>query len=386
MSVDKFKFVSPGVFVNEIDNSRVSRAPEEMGPAIIGRSLRGPIMRPVKIDSYSDFTEMFGEPVPGTAGGDVWREGNKTAPTYAAYAAQAYLRNSGAVTFVRLGGFQHEQAIAGSDGEAGWKMNNAYGLFVMPISQSSSNVYVTNGAVDAPLAAIIYTNGVNYGLTGKPLSGSTESVTGQLGQWVRANGNSLEFKMVVGGQQKVINFDKNSKKYVRSVLNTNPILTNSNITTNTEDYFLGETFKTFVEEKLGKLNGSNYAACLVKLGNYLEFANFREGAKAAETGWIVSQHKGSPAAFQTGSTGEYPVQKLFKLVGLSEGEWNSQNLKISIEDIKQPPNEYVKFGSFTVSIRKMEDNDLTPSYLERFVNVNLDPSSENYIARQIGNK
>jgi len=29
MSVSKFRFVSPGVFVNEIDNSQLPRLPEE---------------------------------------------------------------------------------------------------------------------------------------------------------------------------------------------------------------------------------------------------------------------------------------------------------------------------------------------------------------------
>jgi len=384
MSVDKFRFVSPGVFTNEIDNSRLPRAPDAIGPAIIGRSQRGPILRPVRVESFSDFTDIFGEPVAGGVGGDVWRDGNRTAPTYAAYAAQAYLKNSGGLTFVRLGGYENDNAETA--GAAGWKTNNAYGLFVMPIS-GSGDIFTTDGAADAVLSAIVYADasGTDFGLVGKELSGSAQSTSSQ-NKWIRATGNQLEFKIVVGGEEKVINFDKNSKKYIRSVLNTNPILTNDSITTSPEEYFLGETFGTFVEEKIGSIAGSNFAACLVKLASgSCDFGNFKEEAQNAESGWVVSQHKGATGSFAA-VDGEYPVQKLFRFVGLSEGEWNSQNLKISIEDIKEPPNQYVKFGSFTVSIRKMSDNDMTPQYIERYTNLSLDPSSENYIAKKIGDK
>ncbi len=393
MSVDKFRFVSPGVFVNEIDNSQLPRTPEEVGPVIIGRALRGPVMRPVRVSSFSDFIEVFGEPVAGGIGGDVWREGNKTAPTYGAYAAQAYLRNSGPVTFVRLAGYENPNKTAG--GEAGWEVSTAYGLFVAPISSSVTDVYSMPSTV-ASLAAIIYANGAatNYGLSGKPLSGSTESVVNAQNTWVRVQtGGNLELKVVVGGVSSSVNFDENSKKYIRSVLNTNPVITNTEIVedgSNTyNDYFLGETFKTWVEDNAGSVAGNDFAAVLVKLNGAgaVNFANHEVEASDAETGWIVSQHKGVSGSFTANATtGKYPVQELFKFVGLTEGEWNSQNLKISIEDIKEPPNEFVKYGSFSVSVRKLEDSDLTPVYVERFTNLSLDPASENFISKKIGDK
>ena len=65
MSVKKFKFVSPGIFINEIDNSHLPKSPQGIGPIIIGRSERGPAMRPVQVDSFSDFVELYGNPVAG---------------------------------------------------------------------------------------------------------------------------------------------------------------------------------------------------------------------------------------------------------------------------------------------------------------------------------
>ena len=50
MAARKFKFVSPGIFLREIDNSRIPRVPEAVGPVIIGRTRRGPSLVPVKVN------------------------------------------------------------------------------------------------------------------------------------------------------------------------------------------------------------------------------------------------------------------------------------------------------------------------------------------------
>ena len=47
MSAKKFKFVSPGVFLSEIDNSQLPKEPGGIGPVIIGRTRRGPALKPV---------------------------------------------------------------------------------------------------------------------------------------------------------------------------------------------------------------------------------------------------------------------------------------------------------------------------------------------------
>ena len=150
MSVKSFKFVSPGIFVNEVDNSQLPRLPDEMGPVIIGRAERGPGMVPVKINSFSEFVETFGEPIAGAEATDGWRQGNRIGPTYGAFAAQAYLRNGSPITFVRLLGEAHPDA-AGDPNKAGWKMPQAHGIF-LSTSASLANDNTTR------LAGIIYTN------------------------------------------------------------------------------------------------------------------------------------------------------------------------------------------------------------------------------------
>ena len=110
MSERKFKFVSPGVFIREIDNSQLAKSPGAVGPVIIGRTERGPAMRPIRVNSMSEYVEIFGNPVAGGDVADAWRTGTPSGPTYAAYAAQAWLKNNNSATIVRLLGTHHTEA------------------------------------------------------------------------------------------------------------------------------------------------------------------------------------------------------------------------------------------------------------------------------------
>ena len=56
MPVDSFRFVSPGVFINEIDQSQVARSSGgASGPVIFGVAEKGPALVPTKISSFSEF-------------------------------------------------------------------------------------------------------------------------------------------------------------------------------------------------------------------------------------------------------------------------------------------------------------------------------------------
>ena len=156
MSIKSFKFVSPGVFINEIDNSFIPKTADVIGPVVIGRSAYGQALRPTKVDSFSEFIENFGYPIAGGRGADVSRNGNNIGPTYGPFAAQAYLNSKvGPITFVRLLGAQHDDAATA--GKAGWSTANlntsvasnggAYGLLIVPSASIGTVVTGTLAAV-----------------------------------------------------------------------------------------------------------------------------------------------------------------------------------------------------------------------------------------------
>ena len=171
MPVDSFRFVSPGVFINEIDQSQISTTTTiGAGPVIFGVAEKGPSLVPTRVSSFAEFVEIFGDPIPGSAANsDVWRNGNYTNPTYGAYAAQAYLANGSPLTFVRLVG---DQESGGT--KAGWTIPRlataagglqssagaSYGLFIVGTGSSAVAGDVARASAgEGMLAAVFHLTG-----------------------------------------------------------------------------------------------------------------------------------------------------------------------------------------------------------------------------------
>ena len=55
------KIVSPGVFTNEIDQSFLPATPGLTGAAIVGPTVKGPVLTPTVVNSYSEYVRLFGE-------------------------------------------------------------------------------------------------------------------------------------------------------------------------------------------------------------------------------------------------------------------------------------------------------------------------------------
>ena len=402
MSVKKFKFVSPGVFTKEIDNSQLPAADRPAGPAIVGRLPQGPAMEPVKVNSFSEYVEVFGNPVPGKATGDVWRDGNYQGPTYAAYAAQAYLRNSDdAITVVRLAGQENPDA-EDLVGAAGWGTANmstdyrtaggAYGLY---ICQSGS------GAQEGYLAAVWYfPSGGAVSLTGS--LAATTAETGGVGGLFKAAADvgsskgpdfqaAIHDNNVAGTElyKTTFNFDPASRTFIRKVFNTNPqstgdIIPASTFSNGEELYWLGETYESFIQKQidLGNLTDTAYAVIL-PFDNITK-SNYNFDATNASTGWFFSQDVSTDYASWTAER----MQKLFKFHALEPGKWVQDNIKISIQDLTYSRNVTgaSPYGTFTVILRRADDTDNIVETVERFSNCSLNPLADNYIAKKIGDK
>lgn len=407
MPAKDFKFISPGVFINEIDNSQLPQAPGMVGPAIIGRAQQGPGLIPTTVNSFQEFVQKFGTPVAGATNDDVFRNGNTVGPTYAAYAAQAWLRNNSPITFVRLVGKEDDNAVttgAENDGAAGWQtagtdptttsaMGGAYGLFVIQSSSAGGALPTGN------LAAIWYVNSGSIALSGTWFKDNddgsggelvtTSELTASTNKWFPSTAAGT-WKAVVRSNDAVqleteFNFDMSSENFIRKVFNTNPILTNTDVTVAAaqEKYWLGESFEDEVNNILTDSDGDNQYAFIAPLDSGSANAgNMRRDYSDPKTGWFISQDLTSDTAtYDAGN-----MQKLFRLVARNTGRWASKNIKVSIGDIRAPSDDFNSYGTFSVIIRAMNDTDNRPKILEQFNNCNLNPQSENYVARKIGNK
>ena len=331
-------------------------------------------MRPVQVDSFSDFVEMFGEPHPGGEATDAWRNGNKIAPTYAAYAAQAWLKNSSTINVVRLLGKEHQDKITG--GEAGWRASDES---VIPATTNSAGggaygLWVFNGSgttETGSLAAVWYLQTGSIELTGT-FDGKPEYVASSNGTFtahLSGSGLSKNIKF---------NLDPTSKDYIRKVFNTNPTILD------TEKYWLGETF-----ERTHEMMGVTSSAYGVILGlqqgtgtgakkHHNRNNSFEQSETGGgQTGWFVPQSLESTVNFDN-------LKKLFKIHDLGHGEWSQNNLKISIANIKHSQDEFNLYGTFDVLVRRISDTDKAPIVLERFSGCNLNPNSLDYLGRKIG--
>ena len=401
MSIDKFRFVSPGVQVAEIDQSRRTRPAADPGPVIIGRFERGPTMRPTKIDSLNELEEIFGRTITGRESGDISRNGNYSAPSYAAFAANAWLANNGGATIVRLVGKHHESKEA--TGKAGWTntvseaasgRGGAWGLWVLP-SASVKN------AMTGTLGAIFYCEGD----TGVTLSGSFfgdphalegaatafKFTDGNIRARVRTTiGHALHVSGTVDDDQ-MFNFNPASRLFIRKVFNTTPHATNTDVTKATDDnykrYWLGETFEDRVQEMIAAHgDGSNLIAWTAPIvsGSVADYHDHQIEAQPSKTGWVIAQDESANhAAYSAGS-----MQKLFRIVTLEEGEWSQRNLKISIRNIRLANASLGTdgYGTFDVLVRKIRDTDAAPDVVETFTGLDLNPASPNYIGARIGDQ
>ena len=404
MSVKSFKFVSPGVFINEIDNSFIPKSAEAFGPVVVGRATRGLAMTPVKVQSYSEFVTMFGDTVPGNGGGDISRDGNYQSPMYGTYAAKAFLRaNVAPLTYVRLLGTDDDNATTA--GVAGWKTekqassnvtNNggAYGLFVFP----SASVTHTGSVGTGSLAAVWYLDqhasiqlsGTLYNkATAGAYSSNNTAGTGR----VLSNDSGYLFTAILSsslqGERKVkFGFDDSAETFIRKRFNTNPQLCSTAgafyPSASAVRYWLGETYEQTLRD--------DSAVGVAAYGVILPIAKnsdgtvgphaLRQSSREATAGWFIGQDLSGVTGSYTGEA----MQKLFRLKGRGHGEWLHKNCKVTIEKLRQSNTTTTDYGTFSVVIRQLTDTDNRVVVLERYDNCTLDPTSPNFVARKIGDK
>jgi len=408
MSVKSFKFVSPGVFINEIDNSFIPKSADVIGPVVVGRATRGLAMQPVTVESYSDFVEMFGDTVPGFGGGDIYRDGNYQSPMYGTYAAKAFLdANVAPLTYIRLLGQEtttgNGDAATTPAAAAGWRTtqapNNvpssnggAYGLWLFTSGGNTDKILGTGS-----LAAIWYIDDGAITLSGTVYGGSIRThednsvnaySTGANNVLIGTDSESL-FTVVASGtfgpELKIrFGFDDTSPNFIRKKWNTNPQLVSGATFYTPESAvggWLGETFEQELRDR-GFTSGS--LGCIMAISNETTTGPWKMHPQAsyeARTGWFISQDLETPAAYVP-----FRKQKLFRLVGRGHGEWLHKNCKVSITNIKASTTTVTDYGTFSILIRSLSDTDNNVQVIERFDNLNLDPTSPNYVARVIGDK
>ncbi len=318
------RIVSPGVFTRENDLSFLAQGVGEIGAAFIGPFKQGPAFIPTIVRTQSEFEETFGTP-DGTY--------------YTEYAVQRYLQEAGSATIVRVGGIGGYHQVA-------------------PLGILASGSLSSGRKIIGVLYSTAYGNkGVGFAVGATNISSSLEG-----------GGN-----FVVSGL--LSSASAFSTGISASIINT---ATNDIADTFGESVFGAKAAYVYKYFENAALNftGSNTDGATAVISE-LNLPTQKYGdISAAETPWVVSQKDDNNTRYD-----------LFKFVTLGHGTTYNTKFKVGISNVKAAGEDgSTDYSTFTVTIRSHSDTDKRKVVLETFNNVNLDPSSPNYIAKKIGDR
>ena len=388
----KFDFISPDIVVREVDLSELPPEPSDDGILIIGQAKQGPAMKPIRVNNLDDLEAVFGSPYGGDRTGDIWRNGNTANPTYGMFAAQAWLAsNTSPVTYVRLAG--EETGAAYTNGKAGWDLGGlqhstnasevvtAYGLWMVPSASS--------GTANGTLAGIFYTKGASLTLSGT-IAGTTDT-TSSVGTMIACIDKNAAFKVQVydGSTTEDLKFNMTvgSKGFIREVCNTDPHKLISGQKSQTKKYFLGETFETDISDVVLSVGSSSIGevyGILLPLAEEDDtdagWVDHVRSVTAAKTGWFIGNDL-APTV-DTGSYSASDMPKLFRFHSLIEGEEFQKRYctRLKVNSVANP-SDINAYTNFQVQVYDMKSGQVAEEF-----GCDLNPNSENYIAKVIGDQ
>jgi hypothetical protein len=374
-------FKSPGFFEREIEViKRPTVVSDETPVAIIGTSERGPAFVPITVSTRDDFEQVFGVT-------------NKKMP--ATQAAYEFFENQGsAIQFCKtLGSGLKDEENAGfivTPVEAGSTILGNYTILAASITSSTQTGSTING-YDLTAGGDLSDATTNKVVVGGIIAGKdyltkigdiTATTIGDLSA-VTFNATSSDsiaiaaslsdFKIAFKHDSDAnknkgpwkVSLDPSKENYISKVLNTNPLLLDE------EGYVLYKHYPQETSivkfEKVTLLSG-------VDLSNSKKLGDHSNRFTTPASPMFISQPF---------SGKEYD---LFKFESLDDGEYAAGKYKISITNLFASTDPNNKFGNFTVVVRDLKDTDKDQIVYETFSNCNLDPNSDNFIAKVIGDK
>ncbi len=404
-------FKSPGFYDREIDLSARTVEPSGIPAAIVGTSQKGPAFVPVTLGSFSDFQSKFGELNPKFV---------------APYAVEKWLDNRFSATFVRVlgAGANSTQAhfdatrtkgtvtnagftISGSAVGAGDLRYKGSTQFVvakhvvtgtevygLPMFSDNSSYFTTGSATDVYLVrAMIFTA---YDTRVMVMSAS-DTFSGALDDFATLDSASTsatykKFKLVLSSSSgssfgntdgyaglriMTASLNPSSPDYIAKILNTDPEKFETERHVLYCDFAVDDEVASVstASNCVGVVSGSSNTSANsgdTSLTLRDAFGRFDTRFTTPKTPWFISQPFGST---------EY---NLFYFESLDDGAYANQKYKISVAALRASSDPKNLFGTFTVLVRDFNDTDVEPRVIEQFNNVSLDPNSDSYIAKVIG--
>jgi len=337
------RIVSPGVFTEEKDLSFLPQGIAEIGPAIVGPTLRGPAFTPTVITSVSDFNKKFG-PIGGKQ------------PYYAGITAQRMLDNGApSVTIVRvlgIGGYSVDAInISVAAGENAGKVlatlapSNKASAGTGDLSQTKiANSTVATHVLAAASNLATGSSDINIFISGSDVAG--EKVEG-----FRVDGSTSAISDLAGDTQNSAyvykNYNGSGAIPMHATASVSSSLHTLNLSGGSQGY------------------GANGDA-----GSWTGNSSY----SVARTPYIQSQKFGSAK------------KNLFRVYTRGAGAEMNTSYHIAIQNVKAAGNSNVApgYAQFDLVVFQYDSDQNTYSAVETFSGLSFDPDSNSYIVNQIG--
>ena len=375
-------FKSPGFFPREVELQQKPLEPFGTPATVIGTAQKGPAFVPVLLGQWRDFLVTFGDTNEDMIG---------------PYAVREFLRNATAAVYMRVlgGGTATVDATNGTVSNAGFRITGSSikdgsVQFLCGYHSDTTNSgflgQASGSASDQSaglVRAVIFNSGSKQRIYVGDITDGDDPVTLVLNDtatttatdkfhlylydaslaWTGGNVSGKSYIRKLTGS-----LNPSDSDYVGNILNTDPEQFDS------ERHLLYLDFPVDVERSSATLRAVEILSGSQASGFGVKFGDFRKRYTTPQSPYVISQRFG---------TKKYD---LFYTEALSDGAWANDNIKISVSNIRKPVSDTELYGTFNLVVRKFDDTDSNPIILEQHTNLTLDPSSENYIVRRIGDK
>jgi uncharacterized protein len=318
--------LSPGVIAIENDQSFISQQPVQAGTAIIGPAVKGPVGIPTIVTSYSDYVNKFGS---------VFVSGSQTFSFFTSISAYNFFQNGGSSLLVT-------RVVSGSFTPATSSL--------IPTSTAATSASVSldltyiSSSVESVGSSSFDVNGITFFFTGSNVANTPTVIYVNTSSFAASNVTDY-----VTTSSIIFTFSSSVAPYSASLLNISSSVASPNIT----------------------------------------FTYIGQNGLSGNSQYIIS---GSTTTFFTGGTNT----EAFILETISEGIiMNSDSTPNtdgtlpsgSIDNLRwQVVSPSISDGTFNLLIRRGDDLTNSPSVLETWGPLSLDPFSSNYIEKVIGNQ
>ena len=192
--------VSPGIYINETDQSFLPESIVEAGAAIVGPTVKGPVQIPTLVSSYPEYVAVFG---------DILISGSGTFSYFTSKAAYNYFNNGGTTLLVsRAVANAHTSATASVTGSA-----DSASFTLNTIAQGNDQ----NSATTAADVNGIFTSGsrsnIRYEITNANTSSGTFTV-------VIRRGDDSDNEKIILEQFNNVNLDPFDSQFIGKVIGT----------------------------------------------------------------------------------------------------------------------------------------------------------------------